>query len=238
MHVINGVVVNKYFLVLSFLSLFIAGCTGELDSKAALKETKANLNETKADSNENKIAFEIRSEETLRNIKRVVEVNLSERLNEQDIKSIANEIKDQDKNKYDRTFILFFIPEWAGSAWATATFDPDLVVNIIGSSLTDHNKLKNKEFKTDGEIIGHWIANWGFEYKVFFTKKNGQVFQHRIFSDGESAAEVMNIIKKNGQKAYQDESGKDHGEYFIINKDGDLEYWSSNGNFYTAKRIE
>ncbi len=201
-------------------------------AKTETKETVAvkNVSENKE--------YKIRSDEKNRDIKRAVEVDLKERITEQQIKNIANNIKLNDSTKYQRTFILFYIPEVTDSAWALATFDPNLVIKLIGSSKAEHEKLAAKSKSVEGNVLGQWNANWGFEYKVIIEEKEGKILMHNIFADSEQKPEELMVINVNGKKAYQDEVGKDHGEYYIINKDGDLEHWSKNGNYYTAPKIK
>lgn len=213
-------------LILALFALFIVGCTGEVNTGANSEQVSSE-----------KIEFKIRSDEKKPDIKRVVEVDLRERITEQQIKDIANEIKSNDKTLYQRTFVMFFIPEVVGSAWASATFDPDLNVKIFGSSKADHEMLDAKKVDVEGNFLGQWKANWGFEYQIIFEDKNGKIFKHLIFPDSEQSPEEMTLINIDGKKAYQDESGKDHGEYYVINSNGNLEFWSENGNYYTAPKL-
>ncbi|MGE6375077.1 hypothetical protein [Stutzerimonas stutzeri] len=39
-----------------------------------------------------------------------------------------------------------------------------------------------------------------------------------------------------GRRVLVDAEGSDFGEYMFVNADGALEFWSENGNFYTAPR--
>lgn len=213
---------RNLLLVLSLLS--VAGCSNESNTTSSSIQTETE-----------KLEFNIRSEENKRDIKRVVKVDLPKRINENKIKIIANEIKLGDRKEYERTFIIFFIPEMQ-NAWATVSFDPDYKLTMLGSSEQNHEVLEAKDVTITGKKIGEWNANWGFEYKVIYEEKDGKVLRHQVFSDGEQKPEEIQVIDIKGKKAYQDSTGKEHGEYYIINKDGDLEFWSENGNFYTAKK--
>lgn len=186
------------------------------------------------------VHYTILNEEVNGDIKRVVEIQLDERISENKVSEIANKIKAADKKKYERTFVLFFLEgvDRSGGAWATATFDPDLKIKVIGSSKISHEALQNKEIVSDGKLLGTWDADWGFEYKMVFEEKDGKLFKREVFSDSESKLEEIKKVMIDGREVYQDESGEDHGEYYIINKNGDLEFWSKNGNYYTAPKIK
>ncbi|MGX7831456.1 hypothetical protein [Acinetobacter baumannii] len=211
------------YLLLALSLMSIVSCSNE-------------TNTTMSSTQSEKVEFNIRSEDNKRDIKRVVEVDLPKRIDENQIKLIAEEVKLNDKKEYERTFVVFFIPEME-KAWATVSFDPDYKLTMLGSSEKNHEALKAKDVTITGKKLGEWNANWGFEYKVIYEEKDGKVLRHQIFTDGEQKPEEIQVIDINGQKAYQDSTGKEHGEYYIINKDGDLEFWSENGNYYTAKKI-
>lgn len=215
---------KNYLLILTML--FTVGCSNDTTVESS-KTTIETIDESK-------IEFNIRSEDTKRNVKRVVEIDLQHRISEVEIKTISEQVKANQDKEYERTFLLFFIPDMKESAWATVSYDPDYKLNIIGSTASEHEGLNNRDIIVTGEKIGEWNANWGFEYKVLYEEKDGKILSRHIFSEGESKPLEMHIVSINGEKAYQDDISKDHGEYYIINNDGDLEYWSVNGKYYTA----
>lgn len=90
-------------------------------------------------------AFTIISDKTFRNIKRSVEIRLDRRINNKQLEELAYDIKSFDKNTYDRTFILYYLPgqKLGSGAWASTHFDPQLKVKILGASLEDVNKFKS-----------------------------------------------------------------------------------------------
>ncbi len=224
-------VIGFSWLILGILAFFYAPREPVLKEQA--KVTK-NIEDSKSNDS---INYQIRSDDKKRDIKRVVEIELPQRVTDEQLRNIADKIKNDDMSQYQRTFILFFIPEIKNSAWATVSFDPDFKLQMIGSTKAEHDNLASKPIVNSGKTIGKWNANWGYEYKIIIEEKNGKVFEQNIYADRQQPPKELNIIDVNGQKAYQDETGKDHGEYYIINKDGDLEFWSKNGNYYTAKKF-
>lgn len=80
------------------------------------------------------------------------------------------------------------------------------------------------------------MANWGYEYKMAAYKNDDQTYIRSIFGDGSSSDEVYEQSQSEKGIKLQDEGGKERGEYFIINHKGNLEFWSENGNYYTAPK--
>ncbi|OOE34669.1 hypothetical protein BZG04_11085 [Salinivibrio kushneri] len=177
-------------------------------------------------------------EDTLQgNIKRSVEVELPERTDEETLRALAEEIHDLSNVDVERTFIGYRI---AGahknqSYWATTHYNPSLEVNILGESVSDYEKIKNTALP-EGEVLGSWMANWGYEYKITAYKKGDQTYIRSVFGDGSSSDEIYERYESEKGIKLQDEGGKKRGEYFIINHKGDLEFWSKNGNYYTAPK--
>lgn len=172
------------------------------------------------------------------NIKRTVEVELSSRTDEEQLRALAKEIYALKDVNVERTFIGYRIAgEHKSQAyWATTHYDPDLKVKIMGESASNYEKIKNTALP-DGDILGSWMVSWGFEYKSVAYEKDGKTYIRNIHGDGSQKDEIYELSKSDKGIKLQNESGKDHNEYFIINKNGDLEFWSDNGNYYTAPKI-
>ena len=172
------------------------------------------------------------------NIKRTVEVELSSRTDEEQLRALAEQIYALKDVDVQRTFIGYRIAgEHQNQAyWATTHYDPDLKVKIMGESASDYEKLKNTALP-DGDVLGSWMVSWGLEYKAIAYEKDGKTYIRNIHSDGSQGDRIYELSKSDKGIKLQDESGKDHNEYFIINKNGDLEFWSENGNYYTAPKV-
>ena len=81
--------------------------------------------------------YEITKDEQQRNIKRSIEVVLSERATKQELKEIAESLHE---TGFKNTFIGYRISgENQGSYWATTHFTPTLDVKIIGSTVEQKN---------------------------------------------------------------------------------------------------
>lgn len=168
-------------------------------------------------------------------IKRTVEVELYSRIDEETLRALAEKIHDLSNVEVERTFIGYRVSGDHNnqSYWATTHYNPSLEVNILGESASDYEKIKNAALP-EGEVLGAWMANWGYEYKVTAYKKGDQTYIRSIFGDGSSSDEIYEQSQSEKGIKLQGEGGKERGEYFIINHEGDLEFWSENGNYYTA----
>lgn len=181
--------------------------------------------------------YKIIEDTVKRGIKRTVEVELASRTNEEALKALAEKIYGLSDEKVERTFIGFRIAgnDVNQAYWATTHYNPNLKVNILGRNASDYEKVKNAPLP-EGEIIGTWLVSRGVDYKMSAYKKDGQTYIQNIHSDGSTSDEVYELTQSDKGIKLQDEGGKDFGEYFIINQKGDLEFWSDNGNYYTAPK--
>lgn len=182
------------------------------------------------------IDYKITMDETMKDIKRTVEVVLPERVDEPTLKALAETIH---KAGFKRTFIGYRLKgEEDGVYWATTNYNPNLKVSILGSEKASHNSLKSSELQVDGEFIGKWLINWGYEYKAAIYKKDDQMMMKTLFSDGSGQDVELSTNEFNGQIRYYDDVGKERGEYYIVASNGDLQFWSENGNYYSAPSVE
>lgn len=90
----------------------------------------------------------------------------------------------------------------------------------------------------DGKVFGSWYSTWGVDSKIIGYKKNGKVFLMSIYDDGSRGTEKYIEKSIKGKKALVLATGSDFKEYYVVNDDKNLEYWSPNGNYYTAKSTQ
>ncbi len=191
--------------------------------------------DVKAEESVKPVAYIIDSDENTPSIVRKVNVELPERVSKQQLEMIANEIKNADKNPYERTLIMYRIKdEKSIAAWATTHFDPDLKVHFIGLDADQYKALLKMDRTVDGEKIGEWYATGGIEHVVVIYKKGGQYYETNYFIDDSAAPVAKKLKYEKGQFSYPD---TDENWYFNVNDAGDLEYWGESGNSTTAKKI-
>lgn len=181
-------------------------------------------------------SYRIIKDETLHDIKRTVEVTLPERVKESDLKAIAKTIYE---DGFERTFIGYRLSgEDNGFFWATSNFDPHLEVKILGSNKETHNKLLAKEFPQKNNVIGQWLVDWGAEYKAMIHSSKDKTIMTTLFHDGTTKEYELSLKEANNQTRYYEEGGRQVGEYYTISPDGELQFWSKNGNYYNAPKLK
>lgn len=222
------------FKVLLVIAAFVGvtACTSNESEQEILTGTE----DDKMIESSNSIAeYNILEDTVKNNIKRTVEVELPKRLDETELARLAEHIKGLSDKEVERTFIGYRItgndPKQA--YWATTHYNPNLEVKIMGESATNYEKMKGQELP-EGDVIGSWMVNRGMEYRMTAYNKDGQTYLQSAYGDGTSTDDLYVLTESDkGTKLEEEDNG--FGEYFIINSEGELEFWSDNGNYYTAK---
>ena len=214
------------FIILFSISFILFGCGDESSSGVKIPDD---------------INYSILEDEKLYGIKRSVEVSLNKKVSREVLKEFALSIKESDSRSYQRTFIGYFI---AGNDrnqgyWASSHFNPNLEVEIIGLSIEDEKALIKKAAPApEANIIGSWLADRpyiGGKMTLFYT--NGKLFLESAYSDGSLEVKEMAESRDNGGKRIYDKGDNIFGEYFIINESNELEFWSKNDHYFTAKKL-
>ena len=109
------------------------------------------------------IDYKILSDESRRDIKRTVEVELPGMSSDKDLQEVAEDIY---KGGYERTFITYVLKENPSQAWATTHFNPYLEITYIGQSLADHDALSEQQLQIEGTAIGQWWVEYAYSYKA------------------------------------------------------------------------
>lgn len=138
-----------------------------------------------------------------------------------------------------RRFYIFYNLKGVDNngAWATSHFDPELEIQILGSTEEQDNKTANVT-DINGDIIGKWRSESSLmgAVLVLFKDSNGKINMKITFKDGSSMTNEISEEIKNSVKILND--GNSHGEYYIIEQNGNLGMYGSNGKFDEAKIIK
>ncbi len=167
-------------------------------------------------------------------------VELTKKMSMDELKKIANNLK-KTRKSYDKLWISFYLTDMSldGVAWAIANFTPDLKVEIVGTTESEEKEQKKNAENVDGKIIGKFYENQYLSATCTVYEKDGNTFLKMSFNDGSSSiTELKTKELKNGIRL-EDKEGNPHGEYYILNKNGELEFYNSeNKMFTTARKIE
>jgi len=166
-----------------------------------------------------------------------IEIKLNKKVDKVILKKIALELR-KDRKQYDKLWVFYHIPNMTrGMAWATTHFTPDLEVEIIGST-EEEDENTSKTTDIDGEILGKWRSEKSLAGASLVLYKNSEnkLLMKTTFKGGSSMEDEIKTSKKDGKTRYDDDN--EHGEYYILESNGNLGMYSADGKFDEAIKIE
>jgi uncharacterized membrane protein YqaE (UPF0057 family) len=154
---------------------------------------------------------------------RNVRVRLQERVSEDDLKKISENIKSAEAKKFIRTSLLFYLPEQEvdSQQWAMAQIDSKYRDKLDPTAKPKIEFFGNPKGtvppKPEGEIVGQWDAAGGPHFytlhrthdglKMNRTSNNETAFDDFVTAKVEGNRVIIRLIKDNG-----------FGEYWILNE--------------------
>jgi hypothetical protein len=168
-----------------------------------------------------------------------ITVELPTKKSEQELRSIANQIKD-DNDGYDQVFIFFRLPNSSKSdgAWASAQFKPDLSIEINGvEDQEDNNMLEASKKFTNS--IGKWRWDRPYSERIYilYVNSNDSLKLKQVLPDGSDYDESVAADNYKNPKRIDLLNG--HGEYMMIEENGNLGIYSNEtGKASEAIRIQ
>jgi len=186
------------------------------------------------------VSFSIIKSDNIPGIKQSLDIRLNKKVSEQILRSIAYELKDQEPQPYDRTFIFYYLPGMSvgTGAWAITHFNPELNVEILGLTEQEDNHLRSQPVLDNREYVGRWLDDRYSMSKIVIFREGGILFLERTFKDGSSGK--LEIVERNSTLGRYFEQVKQStaGDHYIIIADGDLQIRDNDGLIATAKKIE
>jgi len=152
---------------------------------------------------------------------------------------IANKIKDDLFRSAIRIFISYMPKDMitGNGYWATGNFEEEeLKVSINGLTLEQenllHDGLKNESRKTSGM----WIDESPFVCSslTLLVEDKETTLETKYF-DGSESSEQLKSTQLDFGIRYDNIEGNDYGEYFIVEDNGTLKYYSEDGVFKELK---
>ena len=162
-------------------------------------------------------------------------VEISEKLTIGQIATLAEELFNS-KDKQRRFYISYKLKGRDDSPyyWAYSNFDPDLEIEIIGSTNNQDTKMIDEAKKVSGNMVGIYTEKeYTFSmYTVY--EKDGETHIKISLKNGQFMDDVLiKTITKGGIKLdYND--GKYNGEYFILNNSNELEFYNKENKKFTT----
>tara|TARA_B110000037_G_scaffold50024_1_gene61476 strand:- start:3700 stop:4335 length:636 start_codon:yes stop_codon:yes gene_type:complete len=180
-------------------------------------------------------SYTIIQEDQNEQIKKVnIDIRLKKEVSESELKEIALNIKEERKN-FRMLWIFYYLPghKVGSGAWASTHFSPDLEVKILGATKEASEEVSKT--KVTGEIINSWFDNDAMmPNTTYLVKENNKLYMKTLYPKNSLTAvsEIINEVteKKEGNKTrYDYENG--HGEYYMIEKNGNLGMYDTDGKF-------
>lgn len=174
-------------------------------------------------------------------VKGSIVIRLEKKVTRDLLHKLALNLKEAQPRKYDRLFIEYYLPGMTpgSGAWATSHFNPTLEVRILGTTIEEEKALKAGPKESSDEIIGEWLDESPYVgAKYTLKKKNGKIIMVRKFKDGSGSEKEMIQKKHSGKLRFEEKEGNDFGEYYLIERNGNLGAYDSAGLISTMQAIK
>src|SRR5690606_26529114 len=113
-------------------------------------------------------------------------VQIPQKLTVGQIATLAEELYNS-KPKMKRFYIGYLLPDMkeGAGAWAISNFEPDIKIEILGTTVKGEIKALNNLEKTPGEVVGKWYERQKTDsyYTIFKTEKG--IFLRKFIEDGD-----------------------------------------------------
>ncbi|HUQ68624.1 MAG TPA: hypothetical protein VM165_03815 [Planctomycetaceae bacterium] len=155
-----------------------------------------------------------------------LDIRISRRVSSETLEGIARKLYESEHgHSYPKVYLTFYLPgmEVDAEVWATAFFDPTLKVKVHGT--TDESVATlSKPLPDDGrKLVGQWLSNSGFLGLSFTIYRKGKlVFMDIQHEDGSVSTLQLLERRQSGQQRFVVKESIHPGEYWFINKQGDL----------------
>ena len=172
--------------------------------------------------------------------KALIDVRLKRRVTEDELKSIAAEIKSKNK-KAERFMITYFLEDTQdySQAWAVTNYNPDESVSILGATVASDkimNDTTHDKTNSMGDILGTWKINkYSMEITVTLYKENNIIKMLSVYPDGGNSVDTLTEKKLDTQVAYYKKFDTPN-EYYIIEANNNLSVYSNNKKYTEAVR--
>jgi len=187
------------------------------------------------------VSYTVIEKSHMGNIKGSIDIKLEKKVTKAFLQKLALKLRDAEPRKYDRLFILYYLPSMtSGSgAWATSHFNPNLEIKILGITIEEEKALLSQTKDLSGEIIGQWLDESPYVgAKYTFLTRNGKTFMIRKFKNGSVSEEEMIQKNQSGRLRFEEKGGNDFEEYYLIERNGSLSVYDNDGLISTMRSIK
>lgn len=165
-------------------------------------------------------------------------ISLEHKLTEKELKNLGLQLRNKLFKSAEVVYVFYYLAETdiQNRAWAITHFEKDKkTISIQGLTIDEENQFLEQIEKDNRDIIGHWIDEAYLNSLMTLYKKDNKVYLDTLcINEKSSIKEQKTSILDDGVR-YEDIPNK-HGDYFIIDLDGVLYYYSVDGLFNTIKK--
>ncbi len=149
-------------------------------------------------------------------------IGLPSKYSKAEIEAIGKELHEA-RSKYEKLYIFYHLTtinkDIEKGAWAFTHYTPDLEVNILGATIEEEKAMKDVVNNLNGNIVGKWFSEKGTNGLAFALEdKKGKYIFHCVYKN---LQHTESPAAKTGNRI-EDEMFKLHGQYYIIERNGDL----------------
>lgn len=187
------------------------------------------------------VTYTIINTDVIPGLKRSLDIRLNRKVSKDVLRLIAMNLKKDDPKRYKRTFIVYYLPdmEVGAGGWATTHFNPELEVKILGLTTKQEEALATKVEDAEREVVGSWFDQTPMVGgKISIYHKDGKVYMERTFNDGSSSKKEMVKKPSSNGKRFEEKSGSNFGEHYIIDQQDNLQIRDQEGLISTARKID
>lgn len=185
------------------------------------------------------IEYSVIDEDQNENLQKTnINIRISKKVEEATLKIIAEELK-AERDGFENLWIFYYLPDMkvGSGAWATTHYTPDLKVQILGSTEKEDETTTQTE-DIPGDVIGKWRSDKSLmgAALIMYKGEGGKLFMQTNFKSSKPMTEELKESTSNGLKRYDYENT--HGEYYLIEKNGNLGMYDSDGKYDEAVIIK
>ena len=223
-----------------WFGLFTSGDEGNVADPNESTSRKTNQVHRTSTAIPKDVSYTIINTDIMPRMKRSLDIRLNRRVSENVLRSIALKLKKKDKKQYKRTFICYYLPGMTvgAGAWATTHFNPNLQVQILGLSSKLESEIKKSTQDYSGKSLGRWIDHGIAGGVITIYRQEDELFLEQIFNDKSKLREELIKRASKYGVCFDIKEGSPTGDYYLINKAGDLEIRDDAGLISTAKKIK
>ena len=236
----NMLIFNQKTVYICLILLFVSGCLSNKNEGDSGTKEKVPLVQEEKSTEPPKfgIPYNVISEERIDTLERKLEVQLKERLPQEQLTKLANHIKDVEPTAYENTLIGYYVSgmDTGSGVWATTNFLPDLVVQIFRLTVEEYKKLSDLGMSQKAEsCLGAWLDDYSSGHITIICSEAEDYVMKNTYVD--ASEEKLSLKKEDTEEGTKLEKENSEGEYYLLTSKGKLEYWNESGHYYTAKTI-